>query len=475
MQLPNVVLVLLDDFGWKDSACYGSTYYETPNLDRLATQGMRFTNAYASCPLCSPTRASLLTGKYPARLGVTNWIDHGDLHPNYGKLIDAPYVKQLNPNEYNLARCLKDHDYQTWHVGKWHLGLEPYWPDKQGFDVNVGGCHMGCPWHGYFAPYQIPTLPEGPEGEYLTDRITDDAIDLIENRDPGKPFFLNMWYYTVHVPIQAKPEHIAYFQEKAKAMGLDQIDPFVDGEYFPADHKKDQRVQRRVIQSNPVYAAMIKSMDENLGRLMQTIVDTGQEDNTLFIFTSDNGGLSTAEHSPTCNAPLAEGKGWMYEGGTREPLIVKFPGIVAPGSVSDCTTTSTDIYPTILQTLGLPLHPQQHCDGKSILPVLKGDETFDRGPIFWHFPHYGNQGSTPGSSIREGDYKLIHFLEDDHVELYNLQSDISEDHNLVKQMPQLAKELHIKLAQWRQDVEARIPQSNPAFVAYDRFAIMQQS
>ncbi|HAI11315.1 MAG TPA: sulfatase, partial [Phycisphaerales bacterium] len=289
MKRTNVVLVLLDDYGWKDSTCYGSTFYETPNLDKLASQGMRFTNGYASCPVCSPTRASMLTGKYPARLGVTNFINHGGGHPNTGRIIDVPYTKHLPSEEYNLAKCLKDNGYQTWHVGKWHLGLEPYWPDKQGFDVNVAGCQMGHPWKGYFSPWSIPTLPEGPEGEYLTDRITDEAVKLIENRDADKPFFLNMWYYTVHTPIQAKPEYIEYFKDKAKKMGIDTVEPFVEGEYFPCDHKKDQRVQRRVIQSDPVYAAMIKSMDENLGRLMHAVTDAGQEDNTLFIFTSDNG------------------------------------------------------------------------------------------------------------------------------------------------------------------------------------------
>lgn len=474
MKRTNVILVLLDDYGWKDSTCYGSTFYETPNLDRLASQGMRFTQAYASCPVCSPTRASMLTGKYPARLGVTNFISHGKGHPNTGRIIDVPYTKHLPSEEYNMAKCLKDNGYQTWHVGKWHLGLEPYWPDKQGFDVNVAGCQMGHPWKGYFSPWSIPTLPEGPDGEYLTDRITDEAVKLIENRDADKPFFLNMWYYTVHTPIQAKPEYVQYFKDKAKKMGIDTIEPFVDGEYFPCDHKKDQRVRRRVIQSDPDYAAMIKSMDENLGRLMQAVTDAGQEDNTLFIFTSDNGGLATAEGSPTCNAPLAEGKGWMYEGGTREPLVIKLPGVIEAGSESECVTTTPDIYPTVLEACGLDAQPQQHCDGKSILPVLKGDTTFQRGPVFWHYPHYGNQGGTPGSSLREGDYKLIEFFETGKVELYNLKDDISEEHDLAQKRPDIAKDLHIKLANWRQEVQARIPQVNPAYVPLDRFAVVSQ-
>jgi arylsulfatase A-like enzyme len=474
MPLMNVVVVLLDDYGWKDSSCYGSTFYETPNLDKLASQGMRFTDAYASCPVCSPTRASLLTGRYPARLGVTNWINHDDYHPDKGKLIDVPYVKHLPLEEYNLAHCLKHNGYQTWHVGKWHLGLEAYWPDKQGFDVNIGGYHMGRPCQGYFSPWDIPTLPDGPDGEYLTDRLTDEAVKLIAHRDVDKPFFLNMWYYTVHEPIQAKPHYIAYFKDKAHRMGIDTVEPFVEGEFFPGNHKKDKRVRRRVIQSDPVYAAMIKSMDENLGRLMQAVSDAGQEDNTLFIFTSDNGGLATAVSSPTCNAPLAEGKGWMYEGGTREPLIIKLPGVVPAGSISHCVTTTPDIYPTILDLCGLEQHPKQHCDGKSLMPVLRGDDTFERGPVFWHYPHYGDLGGTPGSSVREGDYKLIEFFEDNRLELYNLKDDISETDNLINEQPEIAKQLHIKMTHWRQQVEARIPQRNPEYVPFDRFTILKE-
>lgn len=470
MSRTNVVLVLLDDYGWKDSGCYGSEFYETPNLDKLAADGMRFTDAYASCPVCSPTRASLLTGKYPARVGVTNFINHGDGHPNRGKLVDVPYVKHLPLEEYTLASALKDNGYQTWHVGKWHLGLEPYWPEKQGFEKNIAGCQMGHPWKGYFSPYDIPTLPDGPDGEYLTDRITDEAINLIDTRDADKPFFLNMWYYTVHTPIQAKAEYIDYFKAKAKRMGIDKIEPFVDGEFFPAEHKKHLQVRRRVIQSDPVYAAMIKSMDENLGRLVDAIEAAGQTDNTLFIFTSDNGGLATAEGSPTSNAPLAEGKGWMYEGGTREPLIIKFPSTIEAGSESNAITTSTDIYPTILEATGIDLIPEQHCDGKSILPVLKGDTAFDRGPIFWHYPHYGNQGGTPGSSIREGDFKLIEFFEDGKIELYNLKEDIGEAKNLADEQPEMAKRLLEKLKTWRDEIQAKIPQSNPDFEDWDRFA-----
>jgi arylsulfatase A-like enzyme len=466
MTQPNLVFILIDDMGWRDLACYGSEFYETPNLDRLTREGMLFTDAYASCPVCSPTRASVLTGKYPATVGVTDWIDWGwRLHPCRGRLIDVPYIDHLPLEEVSLATALKRGGYNTWHVGKWHLGGEPYYPDKHGFDVNVAGCYWGSPVNGYFSPYDIPVLENGPPGEYLTDRLTDEAIRLIEDND-GKPFFLNLWTYSVHTPIQAKQEHTNRFEAKAGAMGLNEIDPFEVGDFFPCEHKKDQRITRRLIQSDPVYAAMVYSLDENIGRLLEAIDRAGQTDNTVIIFTSDNGGLATAEGSPTCNAPLSEGKGWMYEGGTREPLIVKWPGVVEAGSRCSVPVTSTDFYPTMLEIAGLDLMPEQHRDGISLLPLLKGVDRLDREAIFWHYPHYGNQGSTPGSSIRAGDYKLIEFFEDGHVELYNLREDVGEEQDLAEAEPEATRRLKDRLAEWREQVEAKIPELNPDFVPW---------
>lgn len=463
---PNIVFILLDDYGWKDSRCYGSTFYETPNIDRLAQAGMYFTDAYAACPVCSPTRASIFSGKYPATVGVTDWIDWGGrTHPARGKLIDAPYVDHLPLTEKSLASALKDGDYTTWHVGKWHLGSESCYPEKHGFDVNVGGSHWGSPKNGYFSPWGMPTLEDGPDGEYLTDRLTDEAIRLIQHND-GQPFFLNLCYYAVHTPIQAKPEKIAKYEAKAKAMGLDTQKAFEEGEFFPCEHKKDQRVTRRLIQSDPVYAAMIESMDENIGRLLAALDDAGLTKKTVIVFTSDNGGLATAEGSPTSNAPLAEGKGWMYEGGTREPLLVKWPGVIEPGSHSTVPVSSPDFYPTFLDMAGLDLIPEQHCDGVSLLPLLKQEGGIERDGIFWHYPHYGNQGGTPGSSVRSGDYKLIEFFEDGRLELYHLRDDISEDRNLADELPDITKRLHQMLVAWRERIEAKIPQPNPDYVPW---------
>ncbi|MGL4736230.1 MAG: sulfatase-like hydrolase/transferase [Cellulosilyticaceae bacterium] len=296
--MTNIVFILIDDMGWKDLACYGSTYYETPEIDKLAKGGMRFDQAYAASPVCSPTRASIMSGKYPARVQVTDWIGASAR----GRLIDAPYVDHLPLAEKSLGSALKENGYATWHVGKWHLGAKPYYPDQHGFDVNIGGNHAGHPHHGYFSPYQLENLEEGPDGEYLTDRLTEESITLIRNRDKTKPFFLNLWHYTVHTPVQAKAADIAYFEEKAKRLGLDQQVALVEGEHFPCEHKKNQRVMRRVVQSDPAYAAMIYNLDWNVGRLMQVLEAEGILEDTLIIFTSDNGGLATAEGSPTCNA-----------------------------------------------------------------------------------------------------------------------------------------------------------------------------
>jgi arylsulfatase A-like enzyme len=469
MQKPNVVFFLIDDMGWTDLSCLGSAFYETPNLDRLARQGMRFTDGYAACPVCSPTRASILAGKYPANVGVTDWIDWGGhLHPCRGRLVDVPYLKHLPLTETSIASALRDGGYQTWHVGKWHLGGPDHYPEKHGFDVNVGGCEMGCPSRGknYFSPWDIPTLANGTDGEYLTDRLTDEAIRLIRARD-GRPFFLNFWHYAVHTPIQAPAPLVEKFRAKAAALGLDRRDPFEEGEFHPGEHKKSVRVKRRLFHSDPVYAAMVYNLDWNIGRVLAALEETGAADNTVVIFTSDNGGLATSEGSPTSNAPLSEGKGWMYEGGTREPFLVKWPGVTPPASVCTVPVTSPDFYPTLLEIAGLPPRPEQHRDGTSLVPLLRGGDALDRAAIFWHYPHYGNQGGSPGSSVRRGDHKLIEFFEDGHVELYNVREDVGETRNLAPEQPELAAALQRELAAWRASVEAKIPRPNPDFQPWE--------
>jgi arylsulfatase A-like enzyme len=454
---PNILFILIDDMGWADIGCYGSSFYETPNLDRLRNEGMLFTDGYAACPVCSPTRASVMAGKYPARVGVTQFIGGHVV----GRLCDVPYHHALPMQEISLATSLREGGYQTWHVGKWHLGGGFTMPERHGFDVNVGGCEWGHPKNGFFSPWGIPTLEDGPEGEYLTDRLTDEAIKLIESRDKGRPFFLNFWHYAVHIPIQA-PEHLVEkYRQKAIDLGLDTVQTHEQGELFPCLHKRDKHIRRRVVQSHPTYAAMVENLDTNIGRLLDALREQGLENDTLVVFTSDNGGVSTSEGSPTCNAPFSEGKGWMEEGGVREPLLVRWPGRVAPNSECSVPVTSTDFYPTFLEAAGLPLRPQQHCDGVSILPLFDGEGSLPRDAIFWHYPHYSNQGGTPGCSIRSGDYKLIEFFEDGDLRLYNLRQDPAEGHNLATKEPERTKALHERLVAWRTEVRALIPQPNP--------------
>ena len=316
-------------------------------------------------------------------------------------------------------------------IGKWHLGSSDYYPDKQGFDVNIGGCEKGHP-PSYFSPYKIPTLPNGPKDEYLTDRLTDEAVKFIDQHK-AKPFFLYLAHYAVHNPQQAKPEMVKKYQAKADALPA--------GEEFAVDLQ--HRVRQR--QDRPIYGAMIESLDQSIGRIMKKLSDAGLDENTIVIFTSDNGGLSTAEGMPTSNLPLRMGKGWNYEGGIREPLIVRWPGVTPAGSTCHEPMISTDYYPTLLEAVGLPPRPAQHRDGVSIVPLLKGTPMPQR-PIFWHYPHYSNQGGGPGGAIRLGDFKLIESYEDDHVELYNLKDDLSEKSDLASKLPDKAKELRQTIA-----------------------------
>ncbi|MBE0537859.1 MAG: sulfatase [Phycisphaerae bacterium] len=456
---PNFVFFLIDDMGWTDLGCFGSTFYETPHIDRLAAQGMRFTDAYAACPVCSPTRASIMTGKYPARVGITNYI----AGRREGKLIEPDYLFNMPLEEVTVAEAFKEAGYRCGFLGKWHLchgpDEETYRPDRQGFDMNKGGSIAGAPRGrksafegGFFPPYANPALPDGPKGEYLTDRLTDEAVTFIEaNKD--RPFFLYLSHYAVHNPQQAKAEYIEKYKAKLEKM------PASDQPEFIAEGAS----QARQIQNKPVYAAMVQSVDDSVGRVMAELARLGLADNTVVIFMSDNGGLSTSEGSPTSNVPLRAGKGWLYEGGIREPMIVKWPGVTKPGAVSDAVVTSTDFYPTMLEMAGLPSKPSQHVDGRSFVGALKQQPDFDRGPVFWHYPHYGNQGGTPGGAVRSGDYKLIEFYEDMHLELYNLAEDLSEKNNLAAKMPQKANALRQMLHNWRKQVNAKMPTPNPNY------------
>jgi arylsulfatase A-like enzyme len=455
---PNILFILIDDLGCRDLACFGSTFYETPNLDRLSEQGVRFENAYASCPVCSPTRASIMSGKYPARVGVTQWIGG----KSQGRLQDVPYLHYLPLEEKSVAAALRDGGYQTWHIGKWHLGDEPFYPEHHGFDVNIGGCARGSPGStGYFAPYTVPIADAKP-GEYLTDRLTDEAIRLIRKRG-RKPFFMHLSHYAVHTPLMAPQALVDKYERKARALGLDQIDPLAVGDMHPPLHKQHEPVRRRLIQSHAVYAAMVENLDWNIGRVLASLDEEGIAGNTLVVFTSDNGGLSTSEGSPTCNLPFREGKGWNYEGGTRVCQIARWPGVVRPRTRCFTPVTSTDFYPTFLKAAGLPLRPQQHCDGVSLMPLLRGKDALKRQAIFWHYPHYSNQGGAPAASVVSGDWKLVQLFEDNRIELFNLRADPSEQVNRAAAEPTRARRLLGLLKAWQRQVEAKFPEPNPDY------------
>jgi arylsulfatase A-like enzyme len=464
---PNVIFILLDDFGYTDLGCYGSTFYETRNIDRMASEGIRFTDAYAACPVSSPTRAALMTGKYPVNTGVTDWIPGRQAHtPGLpeDRWLSLPFNNQLALEETTIAEVLKKNGYSTMISGKWHLGEDSiFWPENQGFDVNKGGFSIGAPnkskiSNGYFSPYGNPRLEDGPVGEYLTDRQTDEAIRFIESRR-DKPFFVYLSYYAVHNPMQGKEELVNYFQNKANSMELSKKEPYTrDKEWIKLAPKGD--FKERTIQSYAVYAAMIYSVDENLGKLFIKLKELDLEKNTLIIFTSDNGGLSTSEGSPTTNAPLRAGKGWLYEGGIREPLIIKAPWIIKESTVCNVPVSTIDFFPTILEITGS--HSERTTDGISIVPLLQSDKIETR-PLFWHYPHYSNQGGDPGSAVRLGNFKLIDNFEKGRLELYDLENDISESHDLSLVNPEKTSELYSLLKDWRLRTVARMMNPNPVW------------
>lgn len=446
----NIVFFLADDLGQRDLGAYGSTFYETPNLDRLAREGAKFTEAYAACPVCSPTRASILTGQWPQRTGVTDFI--GAAAPEKWNrntiLRPAPYTDRLALNAPTLAKAMKSAGYATFFAGKWHLGAEGFWPENQGFDVNRGGIDRGGPYGGnkYFSPYGNPRLSDGPEGEHLPDRLATETAKFIEaNKD--RPFFAYFSFYSVHTPLMAREDLRKKYAEKRKRLGL--------VEKWGREEPRDVRL----VQEHAVYAGMVEAMDLAVGKVLAKLDELGLRDNTLVIFTSDNGGLSTSEGWPTSNLPLRAGKGWLYEGGIREPLIVRWPGVVKPGSVINAPVSSPDFFPTLLEATGTKPLPGQMLDGVSLVPLLKGG-TFPERALFWHYPHYGNQGGAPGAAIRRGDWKLIEWQEDRRVELFNLTQDLGEKQDLAAKEPQRMAQLRAELHAWQKQVGAKFPTPN---------------
>lgn len=436
---PNVVFILVDDMGWKDLGCYGSDYHQTPNIDNLANDAVKFTNGYSACTVSSPTRAAIMTGKYPAKLHLTDWIE-GHKKPD-AKLQIPDWTMFLSLEEVTMAEIFKSAGYSTAHIGKWHLGqMEKYWPENQGFDINIGGWSKGSPnlnkkegTNGYFSPYGNPRMKDGPEGEYLTERLAKEACDYIQHAK-SKPFFLNLWFYNVHTPLQAKQDKIDKYQA------------IVDSAKF---------------QKNPVYAAMVEHVDDAVGKIIATLKSEGLYENTIIVFTSDNGGLIGREKNKvTNNSPLRLGKGTIYEGGVRVPLIIKNAGDNPIKYISQTPAISIDFLPTLIDLADLQVDKKikKGFDGVSLKSLfVSQDAKLKRKSIFWHYPHYHNQGATPYSAVRMGDWKLIHIMESDSYELYNLKNDVSETENLYEAKPKIAEKLKKTLVSWRGKMDAQMP------------------
>ncbi|TDI69077.1 MAG: DUF4976 domain-containing protein [Bacteroidetes bacterium] len=454
----NVVLLIVDDLGWADTGVYGSSFYETPNIDELAERGIRFINFYAASPVCSPTRASIMTGKHPARVKITNWIG-GE---QKGQLLQATYGRHLPLEEVTFAERFQAAGYTTAFLGKWHLGSDGYLPEDQGFDLNIGGHDAGQPG-SYFYPYEhpnndywdVPGLGGGKKGEYLTDRLTDESIAFIKDH-VDDPFLLVLSYYNVHTPLQAKEELIEKYKQKAAS-----LKPCADESFTP---ESDRSVTRRC-QDHPVYAAMVQSTDESLGRIRAELERLGISDRTAIVFVSDNGGLSTLSAGrmsmPTSNHPLRAGKGWLYEGGIRVPFMILWPGMTEPGAVRYSPATTMDIAPTIEEMAGLPPRELSARDGVSLVALVKSDSNDVNRSLFWHFPHYHGSGNRPSGAVLDGRYKLVEWLEDGSLELFDLESDPSELNNIALFEPSTTERLRQLLHDWREGVDAEMPTPNP--------------
>ncbi len=449
---PNFVFFLVDDLGYNDiGANNPETFYETPNVDRLAAQGVRFTNGYAVNPVCSPTRYSLLTGKYPTRVGATNWFSGR----RQGRFRGAELHDRMPSEEITLAEALRQAGYRTAFLGKWHLGpTAEFWPEAQGFDINVGGHDRGSPPGGYFAPFRNPRLPDGPAGEHLTARLTDEAVKILEaSRD--EPFLLYLSYYTVHTPLQAPADLIEKYRRKAAR--LPASPEFAEEEQiWPVDRPR----KVRIVQRHPTYAAMVETMDRSVGRVLDKLRQLGLEQNTVVCFMSDNGGLSTSEGSPTSNLPLRGGKGWVYEGGIREAFIIKWHQATKTARTCDVPVASIDFYPTLLDIARVALPAD--VDGRSLVPLLRDpNSTLMDRPLFWHYPHYSNQGGFPGGAVRLGDWKLIERYEDGRVHLYNLREDVGERNDVAAEHPQRVAQMRRRLHQWYREVGAQFLRAKP--------------
>lgn len=454
---PNIIFILADDLGYSDLSYSGSTYYETPNIDKIAANGVVFTNGYAGSAVCSPSRATIMTGQFTARHGVTDWIGAPEgeawrTKKRHTKMLPPAYKHHINTNAETLPKAFKEAGYKTFFAGKWHLGDQGFSPENFGFDVNKGGFHRGGPSGGYFDPYQNPKLENRQPGENLSMRLAKETVSFIK-ASKNKPFFAYLSFYAVHAPIQTSKEKFEKYRTKAVKRGVPNKG-FEDGDLLPM----------RKYQDNPVYAGLIETMDDAVGLVLQVLKENGLDKNTIVVFTSDNGGVTSGDNYSTNNLPLKGGKGYQWEGGIRVPYIISVPWIKNKGIESDIPVAGSDFFPTLLDLAGLPLQPKAHLDGKSILPILKGNAINER-TLYWHYPHYGNQGGRPASIMREGDWKLIHFWENGNDELYNLSKDLHESNNLAKLETRRTTKMSKALLNWLKETGAKYPKPDSLYNA----------
>jgi arylsulfatase A-like enzyme len=453
---PNFLFILADDLGYNDLSSTGSKYYETPNIDKIGRNGMCFTQGYAAASVSSPSRASILTGKFTARHGITTWIgdpsgeawrDFGKqwgLKSRHTKLLPAEYKHELSKDFVTLPEALKEGGYKTFFAGKWHLGGKGSGPEDHGFDINIGGYEVGWPPGGYFSPYKNPKMTDGPDGENLTMRLAKETINFMkENKDTA--FFAYLSFYAVHAPIQTTNVKWAKYRQKAEDMGI-----------AKTGYKMGKFLPERQVQDNAVYAGLVETLDDAVGEVLKALKDLGLDKNTVVIFTSDNGGVISGDDYSTCNIPLRGGKGYQFEGGIREPYFIDVPWMKLAGKKCNTPVDGTDFYPTILDLAGLKLKLEEHNDGKSLVPLLKGKSIPER-PLIWHNPHYGGQGGEPSSIIRLGGWKLIHYYEDGRDELYNLKNDISETSEVSGSNKKKVSQLKELLFTYLKDVGAKYP------------------
>jgi arylsulfatase A-like enzyme len=453
---PNILFILVDDLGYHDLGFTGSQFYETPNVDQLANQSVIFTQGYAASRVCSPSRASIMTGKFTARHGITDWIGaktgtNWRSRKRYDKLLPANYVQNLPKDDITIAETLKSNGYKTFFAGKWHLGNKGSYPEDHGFEINKGGFHRGGPAGGFFSPWQNPKLENKQKGENLTIRLAKETSKFIQQYKDST-FFAFLSFYAVHAPIQTTEVKWKKYRDKADSLGI-----------AKSGYKMERVLPIRQVQDNPIYGGLVATMDAAVGIVLKTLKDNGLDKNTIVVFTSDNGGVASGDNFSTSNLPLRGGKGYQWEGGIREPFFIKVPWLESKVTETNFPVIHTDFYPTFLDLAGIALKPKQHIDGISLKPILEGKEINTDRPLFWHYPHYGNQGGEPSSIIQQNGWKLIHYWEDNRLELFKLPSTEKDELNVVAKHPKLAKQLHNKLMNWLQKVDAKFPKKDTEY------------